>query len=58
MPAATCRRSCIHPAILEAYVNGSTIAAARHGTRVTLRRAAGKLRVDEAAVLDLLKKTA
>jgi DNA topoisomerase-1 len=54
---AVCRKSYIHPAILDAYMNGSIPAALRRGWRRT-SRAAGKLRVQEAAVLALLKKVA
>ena len=49
---AVCRKSYIHPAILDAYFNGSIGRAFRR----KLRRA--KLRVEEAAVVALLKKAA
>ena len=49
---AVCRRSYIHPAILDAYMDGSIGKACRR----RVRRA--KLRVEEALVLTLLKKTA
>jgi DNA topoisomerase-1 len=49
---AVCRKSYIHPAILDAYDSGAIARAFRRRVR------AAKLRVEEAIVLDLLKKTA
>ena len=49
---AVCRRSYIHPAVLDAYMNGSIAGAFRR----KVRRA--KLRPDEAKVLAILKKAA
>jgi DNA topoisomerase-1 len=51
---AVCRKSYIHPAVMDAYMNGTTLATLRQAVRT--RRAAGHtLRPDETAVLRLLE---
>ncbi|HEY7291786.1 MAG TPA: hypothetical protein VH583_18250 [Vicinamibacterales bacterium] len=47
---AVCRKSYIHPAILDAYLEGKTIGASRNGTRHS-----GFLSADERAVLRFLE---
>jgi DNA topoisomerase-1 len=54
---AVCRKSYVHPAILDAYMNGSLATAARRRTVKAIRRMA-TLRAEEAIVLDVLKKAA
>jgi DNA topoisomerase-1 len=50
-----CRRCYIHPAILESYVRGQTIATVRQSAEQKLRGSLAKLRPEEAAVMMLLR---
>jgi DNA topoisomerase-1 len=51
---AVCRKSYIHPAVIDSYTDGSLLAAARRAP--ALSRPASRLRPDEAAVLALLQQ--
>ncbi len=51
---AVCRRSYVHPAIIDSFLEGSLESA----LSTTLARAPGRLRSDEAAVLGLLRRIA
>jgi DNA topoisomerase-1 len=51
-----CRKSYVHPAIIDSYMDGSLIAAAARRSSATFRRVSAKLRADEAAVLALLQR--
>ncbi len=52
---AVCRRCYIHPAILESYIAGQTIATIRQSAEKKLRGSLAKLRPEEAAVMMLLR---
>jgi DNA topoisomerase I len=54
---AVCRKCYVHPAILDSYLAGETIATIQQRTEVTLRGALARLGPEEAAVLMLLRKT-
>ena len=51
---AVCRKSYIHPAIIDAYMDGSIFDALRR--RPNLRKVVSKLRPDEVAVLTILQQ--
>jgi DNA topoisomerase I len=51
---AVCRKSYIHPAIIDAYMDGSMIEALRR--RGNVRKTVSKLRPDEVAVLTILQQ--
>jgi DNA topoisomerase-1 len=53
---AVCRRCYIHPAILDSYLAGQTIATLRQTAEQRLRGALAKLRPEEAAVMMLLRE--
>ena len=53
---AVCRRSYIHPAVIEAYLDGSLIPKLNEGKSKTSSTSSGRLRPDEAAVLRFLKR--
>jgi DNA topoisomerase-1 len=53
--AAVCRRCYIHPAILDGYIAGQTIATLRQSAEQRLRGSLAKLRPEEAAVMMLLR---
>lgn len=54
---AVCRKCYVHPAILEEYLQGETIATIQQRTETKLRGSLARLRPEEAAVLMLLRKT-
>jgi DNA topoisomerase-1 len=51
---AICRRAYVHPAVIDAYLDGTLTRA----LQVELKRAPRRLRADEVAVLALLKRHA
>jgi DNA topoisomerase-1 len=51
---AVCRKSYIHPAIIDSYTDGSMLEALRH--RGNLRKIVAGLRADEVAVLTILQQ--
>ena len=51
-----CRKSYIHPAVIESYTDGSLLATAARRAAPAFRKAAARLRPDEAAVLALLQQ--
>jgi DNA topoisomerase-1 len=51
---AVCRKSYIHPAILECYMHRSLEAELSRALSPSLKRAASKLRPDEAAAFRIL----
>ena len=51
-----CRKSYIHPAIVDAYMDGTMTAALRKRSSSAQRRKIGKLRPEESAVLALLQQ--
>ena len=51
-----CRKSYIHPAIIDSYMDGSLLGAAARRSSAAFKRASGKLRADEAAVLALIEQ--
>jgi DNA topoisomerase-1 len=54
---AVCRRSYIHPAIIDSYMEGITLTPEIPGTRQALRRRSGQaLSAEEAAVVGLLER--
>jgi len=54
---AVCRRSYIHPAIIDSYLEGVTLPPGMPGTRQALRRRSGQaLSAEEAAVVGLLER--
>jgi DNA topoisomerase-1 len=53
---AVCRRCYIHPAILDGYIAGQTIATLRQSAEQKLRGSLKKLRPEEAAVMVLLRE--
>ncbi|MGB8170260.1 MAG: DNA topoisomerase IB [Chthoniobacteraceae bacterium] len=52
--AAVCRRCYIHPAILDGYLSGQTIATLQQSSEQRLRGSLAKLKAEEAAVMMLL----
>lgn len=54
--AAVCRRCYIHPAILDGYLSGQTIATLQQSAEQRLRGALAKLGPEEAAVMMLLRE--
>jgi DNA topoisomerase-1 len=53
---AVCRKSYIHPIVIDAYTDGSLLATAARRAAPAFRKAGSKLRPDEAAVLALLQR--
>jgi DNA topoisomerase I len=53
---AICRRCYVHPAILDGYLAGQTIATLRQSAERRLRGALAKLKPEEAAVMMLLRE--
>ncbi|MBF6599520.1 MAG: DNA topoisomerase IB [Dehalococcoidia bacterium] len=53
---AVCRKCYIHPAILDAYLDGSLLATLRSCTEAAMRESLPELRPEEAAVLALLEE--
>jgi DNA topoisomerase-1 len=53
---AVCRKSYIHPAVIDSYMDGSLLAAAARRAAPAFRRIGARLRPDEAAVLALLQR--
>jgi DNA topoisomerase-1 len=53
---AVCRRSYVHPGIVESYLAGDTIVTVREGKNGKKDRSLGQLKPAEAAVLMLLKR--
>lgn len=53
---AICRRCYVHPAILESYLSGQTIATLKQSADQRLRGTLAKLRPEEAAVMMLLRE--
>jgi DNA topoisomerase-1 len=53
---AVCRKSYIHPAILESYMDGTMLETLSRKTGAGVRKKLGKLRPDEHAVLAILQK--
>ena len=51
---SVCRKSYIHPAVIDSYVDGSMLEGLKRRAAPALRKAAARLRPDEAAVLALL----
>jgi len=54
--AAICRKCYVHPAILDGYLTGQTIATIEQRADERLRKSLAKLRPDEAAVMMLVRK--
>jgi len=54
---AVCRKSYIHPAILECYMDRSMAAKLSRALPPSLKRVAGKLRPDEVAAFRILHRT-
>jgi DNA topoisomerase-1 len=52
---SVCRKCYVHPAILDAYLDGSMIDALRRRTKQKIEESLGDLRPEEAAVLALLQ---
>ena len=52
---AVCRKSYIHPAVMDAYMDGTTLATLRQAVRKRRTTAANALRPEESAVLRLLE---
>ncbi len=55
---SVCRRCYVHPAVIEAYLDGSLAAALRRRARRKLETRLGRLAADEAAVLAFLERRA
>jgi DNA topoisomerase I len=55
---AICRRSYVHPEVLQAYLDGVTIGALKARTENVLRNGDGALRPEEGVVLGLLQRRA
>ena len=53
---AVCRKSYIHPAVIDAYMDGSLAGALSRRAHAASRRFASKLRPEEAAVLTILER--
>jgi len=53
---AVCRKSYVHPGIVESYPAGDTIVTVREGKNGKTDRSPGQLKPAEAAVLMLLKR--
>ena len=53
---AVCRKCYIHPAVLEAYLNGDTIKSVRHRLDKEIAEHAHKLRDEERTLVNLLKQ--
>jgi DNA topoisomerase-1 len=53
---AVCRKCYVHPAVLEAYMTGETVAAIEQQAARKLNESLAKLRPEEAAVLVLLQR--
>jgi DNA topoisomerase-1 len=53
---AICRRCYVHPAILDSYLTGQTIATLQQSAEQKLRKFLGRLRPAEAAVMMLLRE--
>lgn len=51
-----CRKSYIHPTVIESYTDGSLLAAAARRAESALRKGSPRLRPDEVAVLALLQR--
>jgi DNA topoisomerase I len=51
-----CRKSYIHPAVIDSYVDGTMTAVVNRRAHGALRKLTGKLRRDEAAVLAILRQ--
>jgi DNA topoisomerase-1 len=54
--AAICRRCYVHPAILDGYLTGQTIATIQQRADERLRKSLARLRPEEAAVMMLLRE--
>lgn len=54
--AAICRKCYVHPAILDGYLTGQTIATIKQRADQRLRKSPATLRPDEAAVMMLVRK--
>jgi DNA topoisomerase I len=52
---AVCRKCYVHPAVLEAYLDGAMIEGLKQKTEETLERKRGDLRSEEAAVMSFLQ---
>ena len=52
---AVCRKSYVHPAVMDAYMDGTTLATLRQAVRARRSTASHALRPDETAVLRLLE---
>ena len=55
---AICRRSYVHPEVLQAYLDGVTIGALKERTEGTLSNGNGALHPEEGVVLGLLQQRA
>ena len=53
---SVCRKSYIHPAVIDAYIDGSMAATRGRRANAAARKLASKLRPDEVAVLALLQR--
>jgi DNA topoisomerase I len=53
---AVCRKSYIHPAVVDSYMDGSLVQMLSRRATAALKRVCGKLRPDEAMVLMLLQQ--
>ncbi|MNC91395.1 hypothetical protein D3C83_76490 [compost metagenome] len=53
---AVCRKSYIHPAVIDAYVDGTLASVCRRYWTAAARRARGGLSPDEAAVVAVLRR--
>jgi DNA topoisomerase I len=53
---AICRKCYIHPAVLDAYLNGETIEVRASGARMAPSRNPSKLSADESALLAFLRR--
>ena len=54
--AAICRKCYVHPAILDGYLTGQTIATIQQRADERLRKSLSKLRPEEAAVMMLMRE--
>ncbi len=52
---AVCRKCCIHPALIESYLDGSTLEVLKGRAERKLSRNLSSLRPEEAAVIALLR---
>jgi DNA topoisomerase-1 len=53
---AICRKCYVHPAVLDSYLQGQTIATLRQAAERKLSRSLGRLKAEEAAVVVLLRE--